>query len=37
MVTTAVKRRQRSSAEMLSPFHGFSVDDVLIRRVDTRG
>jgi len=33
----AVKRRQRLSINMLSPFHGLAVDVVLIPRVDTHG
>ncbi len=37
MMTKAVKRRQRSSMEMLSPFHGFPDHVVHIPRVDTHG
>ncbi len=37
VVTEAVKRRQRSSMENLSPFHGFPVPVVRMPRVDTRG
>jgi len=37
MMVKAVKRRQRSSMEMLSPFHGFPDHVILIPRVDTRG
>jgi len=37
MTPKAVKRRQRSSMEILSPFHGFPVPVVFVPRVDTRG
>ncbi len=35
--TAAAVVGHRSSLEMLSPFHGFPVHDVLIPPVDTRG